>query len=465
MFCQDILKIVEILDGKIIRKELVNGDKIKGVSIDSRNIIPGQLFIPIKGENFDGHDYIKAAMDNGALISLTSDEEKMPPNVSGILVKDTQEALVKLAKYYRSTFEIPFIGITGSVGKTSCKEMIASVLSTRFKVHKTKGNYNNDIGLPLTILDMDVDTEISILEMGMNHFNEIDFLGEIALPDYAVITNIGLSHIENLGSQEGILRAKSEIINHLSPDGLLLLNGDDEFLRTLEGKVSQEITFFGFNKTNEYFVKNYEALGLEGVKATIQSPTETYNINLNTLGKHMLYHTLSAIIIGERLSLIKEEIEKGISQYENEKMRLNIVKLENGITIINDSYNASVDSMKAAIDILDHSKTEGRSVAILGDMFEMGAFSKGAHEDVGKYIASKSIDMLICVGEDSRWMYEGAFAHGYKGNLLYYKTKDGLNDAMKDVLKHKDLILVKASRGMKLEDTIEKIKEVSINEF
>lgn len=444
----------------MIRPHLITKKNVSGIAIDSRSIKTDQLFIPIIGERFNGHDYIEEAYEKGIAITLTEDEAKVPKRYPAILVEDTKNALVTLAKYYRKTFDIDCIGITGSVGKTSCKEMIYSVLNTKYNTHKTKGNYNNDIGLPLTLLEMDQQTEIAIIEMGMNHFNEIDLLSSIALPNYAVITNIGLSHIENLGSKEGILKAKSEIINHLSKDGYILLNGDDEYLRELENQVTQKVLFFGFEANNDYYVKAYKDLGFDGIEAVIQTPNDCYTISVHALGKHILYHVLVGIIMGEQKGLTKEAIKKGIGAYKNEKMRLDVIKANNDITIINDSYNASVDSMKAAIDVLDDSNNSGRKVAILGDIFEMGDYAKSGHELIGDYMIGKSIDVLICVGDFSKWIYEKAKNH-FKGKIYYYCKKEELLKDIPTIINKKDIVLVKASRGMKLEDTIEKIKEVS----
>ena len=453
------LSIIDVVEGKLIGDTEVLNKKISGVSIDSRKVKEGELYIPIIGERFDGHEFIEDAYKKGATIVLCSDEKKLNGNV-GVLVEDTKKALIKLAKYYRDCFDIPVIGITGSVGKTSCKEMVASVLNTKYKVHKTSGNYNNDIGLPLTILDMPEDTDVLVLEMGMNNYGEIDLLSWIARPSVGIITNIGVSHIEFFGSKDGILKAKSEIINHMDTKGVLLLNGDDEYLEKLIGTFEQEYYLFGFEKSNNCFVKEYRELGFEGLEAQVRSQKDTYNININSLGKHMLYHGMIGILIGEHFKLTKEEIEKGVAEYKPAEMRLNIEKTGNNIVIINDTYNASVDSMKSAIDILSNVPVKGKKIAILGDMFEMGEYAKKAHAEVGKYTKDKDIDVLICVGELSINMYEEAKKYTKVSRVLYFENQDELLEEIKKIVNDNDTVLLKASRGMKLEITIEKIREV-----
>lgn len=452
---QDVLKAT---NGRLVNDTVLKAMDITGISIDSRKIEKGQLFIPIVGERFDGHDFISDVYNKGAAITLVSNVDKLLKNQPAIIVFDTKKALIDLAKYYRNSFDIPIIAITGSVGKTSCKEMVASVLSTKYKVHKTKGNFNNDIGLPLSILDMPSDTQIAIFEMGMNHYGEIDLLSSIAKPTHAIITNIGVSHIEYFGSKEGILKAKSEILNHLKENSSVILNGDDEYLRKLENNVTKECIYFGFEFNNTYYIKSYNELGFDGIKATIKGVNDTYEIVLNVLGKHMLYYALVGVILGERLGLKKEEIIEGISNYKNEKMRLNKEVLNNGITIINDAYNASVDSMKSALELLKSIQSDKRKIAILGDMFEMGSYAEEGHNIVGNFASRCSLDLLICVGKSARWIYMASKSN--MQNVMYFETKKELLDVINSLIKPQDIILVKASRGMKLEDTIEKIKEV-----
>jgi len=255
-------RIAEAVCGRILNKQLLRDNiRYNKVSIDSRTIDDKDIFIPIKGENFDGHDFISMAYKNGAILSFTEDEGMIPDNQAGILVKDTGQALKDFAKYYLSLFDIPVIAITGSVGKTSCKEMIASVLSAKYQVHKTSGNFNNEIGLPLTIFQLEESHQMVVLEMGMNHYGELHRLSEIAKPDIAVITNIGEAHIEYFGSKDGILKAKSEILDFLREDGLVVLNGDDPYLKKLQERISFKTLLFGFEDGNDFCIADYEVLG------------------------------------------------------------------------------------------------------------------------------------------------------------------------------------------------------------
>ncbi|MDF2820755.1 MAG: murF [Clostridiales bacterium] len=455
-----INEIAEAVSGELVNGSKCHFEEVSKVCTDSRKIDKGQLFIPIVGENFDGHDFIEAVYEKGAAIVISDSFDKIPEEKPAIIVKDTKEALWSLAAYQRRIFNKPVVAITGSVGKTSCKEMLSSILSKRFKVHKTNGNYNNDIGLPLTILELTEDADIMVLEMGMNHFGEIDLLSAIAKPDFAIITNIGVAHIENLGSREGIFKAKTEVISHINKKGLLAVNGDDDLLITLEDQLEQVVTTFGFNQELDYAVLEYDDNGFDGVTAIIKSPLEVYQIKINALGKHMLYHALSGIVIAEIMNMSKEEIEAGILDYIPEKMRLNTIEFENQIIVINDAYNASVDSMKSSLEILSKVKTKGRKVAILGDMFEMGSFAEEGHRKVGEYASTQNIDLLICVGTASKWMYEEAIKQMEVGKVMYYGKQVCLHNKLNKIIMKNDVVLVKASRGMKLELTIEKIKEV-----
>lgn len=456
-----IESIVKAVSGSIINKQLIN-DSIayNNVSIDSRTIGENDIFIPIKGDNFDGHNFISMAYEKGAIISFTQYEDAIPSDKIGILVNDTGQALKDFAKYYRSLFNIPVIAITGSVGKTSCKDMIASILSVKYNVHKTSGNYNNEIGVPLTIFKLEETHEILVLEMGMNHYGELHRLSKIATPDIAVITNIGEAHIEYFGSKDGILKAKSEILDFLKEDGLVIINGDDEYLNKLTNKLTFQTKTFGFHDINDLYVSEYNILGWEGINALIKTNIEQYNIYIDTLGKHMLYNVMPAIIIANHLNMTVSEIEDGASRYKSTKMRMDKMVFENGVVVINDAYNASTDSMKSSLETLSNLETKGRKIAILGDMFEMGEYSKVAHRKVGKIASTNDFDLLICVGVDAKHIYNSALEHGvHEGKVQYYKTKEELIDKVHLIIKPEDTIIVKASRGMFLEKVIDEIQQ------
>ncbi|GMQ65061.1 UDP-N-acetylmuramoyl-tripeptide--D-alanyl-D-alanine ligase [Vallitalea sp. AN17-2] len=458
----DIETIAEVVKGSIINKEVLKLDiEYNNVSIDSRTIQKNDIFIPIKGDNFDGHDFILAAYEEGAIVCFTEDKAKIPSDRLGLLVNDTGQALKDFAKYYLSMFKIPVIAVTGSVGKTSCKEMIGSVLSAKYLVHKTSGNFNNEIGLPLTIFKLEEKHQVVILEMGMNHYGELHRLSEIANPDIAVITNIGEAHIEYFGTKDNILKAKSEILDFLKEDGLVILNGDDAYLRKLRDRISFKTLTFGFDDSNDFYIDKYKILGWDGLEGTVKGDNREFDIKINTLGKHMLYNILPGIIIGNHLNMTVTEIEQGACNYKPYKMRMDKIILDNDIVVINDAYNASVDSMKSALETLTNLDTNGRKVAILGDMYEMGERSRDAHSKIGEEAAKKNIDLLICVGKDAKYIFDGAANHGMdKDKILYYETKDNLIGGIDNLVNNKDTIIIKASRGMHLEMIVEKLKSL-----
>ncbi|MEG0502198.1 MAG: UDP-N-acetylmuramoyl-tripeptide--D-alanyl-D-alanine ligase, partial [Cellulosilyticaceae bacterium] len=387
--------IAEAVGGRCLNK--VEAKAITNIVIDSRKITENSLFIPIKGDNFDGHHYIGTVFNKGAVATLSEIEEVIDERIATIYVKDTRKALLDLANYYRSLFDLPVIAVTGSVGKTTTKDMISAVLSGKFNVHKTQGNFNNEIGLPLTLFDLEKAHEVVVLEMGMNHFGEIHNLSCTANPNIGVITNIGTSHIENLGSREGILKAKLEILDGLDEGGTLVINGDDVLLAKLSD-IGRPIITCGKSEKNTYYATDIVCEST-WVKAVIHTPEDSYEVEVNAPGEHMIYNTLVAITVAERLGLTKDEILKGIASYKTGKMRMNIVACTNGITLIDDTYNASPDSMKAALKVLADFKTSGKKIAVLGDMLEMGSHARTLHSEVGAYAVQCGIDTLCSVGE------------------------------------------------------------------
>ncbi len=448
-------EVLQAVNGTLVNKK--EDITILNVSTDSRNIADGDLFIPIKGENFDGHKFILSAFEKGAVCALS--QVDVDTDRTYIKVDDTKKALADLAEYYGSLFNIPVVAVTGSVGKTTTKDIIYSVLKQKFNAIKTEGNFNNEIGVPLTIFRIEEDTEAAVIEMGMNHFNEIHNVCKIGRPDVAVITNVGYSHIENLGSREGILKAKCEIFDFLKDGGLKVLNGDDDMLITLKGK-EKDTCFYGMeNKECDFFADNVVEKGIDGISCDIHKGNESFSVDIKIPGKHMVLNALSATAVGDYLGLSFEQIKKGIESFEPTKMRMDIIKTDD-YTIINDVYNANPVSMMAGIDVL--AKSEFRKVAILGDMFELGDFAPKLHFEVGEYTVEKNIDVIICIGEISENLYKGALDRASKeniktDNIFYFKTQEDFFDKMDSILKKEDIILVKASRGMKFEKTIEKI--------
>lgn len=448
--------IVSAVDGICIHEGAVK-EPIEVITTDSRSQVTNGLFIPLKGDRFDGHHFIDGVYEKGVIATLTMEDKVVDSNLWTIKVKDTRQALLDLGHYYRNLFTVPVVGITGSVGKTSTKEMIAAVLSGKWNVHKTEGNFNNEIGLPLTLFKMNTSHEAAVIEMGMNHFGEIHRLSITAAPEVAVITNVGTSHIENLGSREGILKAKLEILDGLMPEGILVVNGDNDLLSQM-GEISFEKVTYGLDKGNDYYA---EAITNEGeyTTALVTTPQYTFNIRIKALGEHMVYNTLAAIAVAQYLGLNETEIQRGLESYTPAKMRMYIETYENQITVIDDTYNASPDSMEAALKVLKDYDAKGRKIAVLGDMFEMGEFAPELHKKVGAFAAEIGIDQVYAVGDLAEYIFMGAKEQG-KTPVFYYSTKEAFIEAMERELQAGDTILFKASRGMHFEEMLEAVRKV-----
>lgn len=449
-----ISQIIEAVNGKLIGNKDIDNIYVTGVSTDTRTIEEGTLFVPLKGESFDGHKFIDNAFEKGAVCVITQ-EDTICDGVA-IRVKDTRLALGDLARYYRKLFDIKLVAITGSTGKTTTKDMIASVLALKFNVLKTEGNFNNDIGVPLTLFRLKEEHQVAVIEMGMNHFDEISYLSRIAEPDVAIITNIGVSHIENLGSREGILKAKCEIFEYMSPKGRKILNGDDDMLLTLKDREKNICYFSMENKNADIYADNIIEKGIEGISCDIHSNNLNISVDIHIPGKHMVSNAMAAAGVALEWGMSGEQIKAGIQCFEPTKMRMDIIK--NGkYTIINDVYNANPNSTKAGIDVLCGVK--GRKCCILGDMLELGEFAPKLHREVGEYAAEKGIDIILCIGEMSYNMYEGALEKANNDiKVYYYKNQEEMFGDMANILEQGLTILVKASRGMKFEKTIDKLR-------
>lgn len=426
-----------------------NDEVINNVFTDSRVKTENGLFVPIKGENFDGHDYISQAIENGAVCAFWSKEiidESIPDHFPLIIVDDTIEALQRLAAYYRKKVNPKVIGITGSNGKTTTKELIAQVLTTGYKVTKTEGNLNNHIGLPLTVLSMELDTEILVCEMGMSNFGEIERLSTIAQPDIAVITNIGESHIEFLGSREGIAQAKLEIIKGLNKEGILLIDGDEPLLQVDTGF---ETIRCGFDSSSD--VRVYDV---------IQHPDLTKffinheQIEIPLLGEHQAKNASFAYKIGQLLDIPNEKIHQALKNFSFSLMRFQQIDLQNEIKIINDAYNASPTSMIASINVLKQMPFK-KKIAVLGDILELGEYSISEHEKVGKHIDDE-IDVIFTYGDLSENIINGLDAK-YRGVKKHFTVKNELVNEIKELLTENTVVLFKASRGIKLEEVIEQL--------
>ncbi len=450
------LSIKELVAGS--NGNLVQGnelEKINNIVIDSRKAKEGDVFIAIIGESLDGHKFMKSALENGCKTFIKNKSNGIKfesSDINLIEVEDTTKALGDIAKFYKEKFDIPYIGVTGSVGKTTTKDMIYSAISTKFNTLKNEGNFNNHIGVPLTLFNLNCNHECAIIEMGMSHFNEIEYLANIVNPKIGVISNIGLSHIENLGSQEGILKAKLEITSNFDKSNTLIVNGDDEYLKTIcKDELNYEIKTFGFDKTNDIYCTEY-CINEEELSFKCIIDNKEEEIFIPTVGKHNIYNAMASILVGLSLDMNLEDIKSGLRNFKASKMRLDIIKKDN-LTIINDAYNASPDSMKAALDILG--RYEKRKVAILGDMFEMGQHSEYGHRLVGEY-ANKNADVLITIGQDSKYISDEAIKIGLEPNCVhhFYNKEDAI-EKLNDIISKDDVVLVKASRGMQLENIVQ----------
>lgn len=447
-------EIVEAINGKVV----VRGrEDFNNICIDTRKIQKDNIYIAIKGERFDGNKFVIDAFKKGASIAIVSEilfdienEEKVE---TVILVDDTEKALLDLASFYRKKLGLKVVGVTGSCGKTSTKDLIAAFLSEKYKVFKTKGNFNNQIGLPLMILELDSTYDVAVLEMGMSDLGEIDVLAKCARPDIAVITNIGLSHIENLKTQDNILKAKSEIFNYFDESNTLIINGEDKNLLKIKDKCF-EILRIGYN--HEYDVYAFNIILMEdNTTFSIQDNNQEIIFNIPMAGKHNILNSMLAIAVAKKLNLSFEEMKLGIKNLEATSMRLEVIKKDK-ITIINDCYNASPDSMKSSIDVLTTYK-KGRKVAILGTMNELGDEAINAHTEVGNYAKDK-VDLLIAIGS-----YKECFRKGYSlDSILTFEDKKDFIDDLKTIIKENDVILVKASRGMKFEEIVNSLEEADV---
>lgn len=425
---------------------------VSRVDTDSRDIHPGSLFIPLVGERFDGHAYITSALEAGAAGCLTARvrtdyrEDKFY-----IQVGNTERALRDLAAWYKDRFQIPFVGITGSVGKTTAKDMIAAVLSVKYKVLKTEGNFNNNIGLPLTLLRLDRTHQVGVLEMGMDKPGEIDYLSDIVRPEVGVITNIGDAHIEKLGSRENIFKAKCELLPNIRKEnGLVVLNADDPMLTTLRGNTPVQAVFCGKAEDANYRAQVTGGDGVSHIHCHITTPKMERDVKIPALGEHMIYPTLIAAAVGEHFGLTPDEIEDGIARFVPTRMRMNVIQREGEITILDDSYNANPQSMRAAISVLADTHSSWK-VAILGDMFELGPYAPALHAGVGDYLGKRGIDCLVAVGKLSEHMAQGAREAGVP--MVYScADKEAAKVVLPQVVRPDSTILVKASRGMALEE-------------
>lgn len=444
--------IAKVCNGVYIGDEKRKSEQITGVEKDSRLIEEGFLYVPFVGARVDGHDFIHQVFEKGALCTLS---EKDLSDVQGpyIKVKSTAQALKDIAEFYREQLDCKIIGITGSVGKTSTKEIIASVLEEKFHVLKTEGNYNNEIGMPLTILRIRDYHDIAVIEMGISDFEEMHRLAKVSKPDVCVITNIGTCHLENLGDRDGVFKAKTEMFDYAKENCFVVLNGDDDKLIQVKDVKGSTPIFFGVETKQDVHIKKYKQIGVRGTEVTIQYFDNSFDTVIPIPGYHMLYNAMAATCIGVYFDMTFDEIDAGIRKLKAIGGRNNIFEA-NGMTIIDDCYNANPMSMKASLEVL--SQAQGRKVAVLGSMFELGEKEVSLHEEVGKVAVDLGIDVVICIGDLAKNIYH-VVAQG-KGNALYFETNEAFLKQTDEILQQGDTVLIKASNGMKFKEIVEKLQ-------
>ncbi len=429
---------------------VVPGDaEITAVSTDTRDLPKGCLFVALRGAHFDGHDFVAKAIGCGAVAAVT---DHPIPGCPCLVVKNTARAFLQIAAFYRKKFRIFLTAVTGSVGKTTTKEMISCVLESQFDTLKTQGNLNNEIGLPKTLLQLESHHEAAVVEMGMSDFGEIHRLSTTAAPTVAVMTNIGYSHIEYLKTQAGILKAKLEILDGMAPESPLIVNGDDPYLNPLKAELRRPVISYAIDDHTADVYADDIFRGESTTSFRIYTPESSYPVFLPCMGDHNIRNALAAFCVGRLAGIEPEKICTALENYKTVGSRQNIVT-RNGMTILDDCYNASPDSMRAALSVLQEIPCKGRRVAVLGDMLELGEMSEQLHAYVGELAAQNNVDALFCYGKDSLYLAKRAAEKGLR-HVLHTENKEELCASLRAFLREGDAVLWKASRGMHLEDCL-----------
>ena len=452
-------EIIKATKGKSISKN--SNIEFKDISTDSRSINRDSLFIPLVGKNYDGHKFIADAFRKGAKGTLISKKVKNIKIGTVIKVKNTEEALQNIALYHREKYKIPIIGVTGSSGKTTTKEMIASILSQELKTLKSNENYNNEIGVPITLLKLDKTHKAAVLELAMQKLGEIEELAKIILPNVAVITNVGEAHIKFLKTRSKVAKAKSEILKFLKRNDFAVLPTDDDFYTYLKNKAKCKIISFGINNKADVFASEIKFKDKK-IYFTLNLSGKQYSIKLKVPGIHNIYNALASTAAASAIGIRPKSIIKGLQQFKASSKRMEISVTKNGVRIINDTYNANPSSMKAAIEVL---KAQGpvndaippRRIAVLGDMLELGRTAKSAHRSIVKLIAKSGIEILITRGALSKQITLAAQNTGMK-KAYCFKTNKSAAKKLGKFLKPNDVVLVKGSRGMRMEEIVDAIK-------
>jgi len=445
-------EVVKAVNGEIIVQN--NDGTFNKISTDTRKIERGNLFFALKGENFNGNSYAVSAIEKGASVVIVDeikfDSEKLNGKGTVIKVKDTRTALGDLAAYYRTKLGIKVVSITGSTGKTSTKDLIAAFLSGKYRVFKTQGNFNNEIGLPLMIFELSKDYDIAVLEMGTSNFGEIHRLASIAKPDIAAITNVGVAHIEYLKTRENILKEKMSISDFFQNKNNLVINCENDMLNTVRESEKYNLQKTGYDESYDLYAKNVKLTCDTTSFEVVTKDNNTHIFTLNMVGEHNVLNALLGIQIGLDLGLTFEEMEKGLENFKATSMRLEFIKKDNFV-LINDSYNANPDSMKAALNVLKNYSGK-RKIAVLGTMGELGFHAEDAHREVGKYAKDRA-DILVTTGD-----FKKQYKEGFGSKTFVYDTKEELIAALESMIKDGDTLLVKASRSAKFEEIIKELK-------
>ncbi|NRT70745.1 UDP-N-acetylmuramoyl-tripeptide--D-alanyl-D-alanine ligase [Clostridium beijerinckii] len=442
----NLAEIIKAVDGEIIVKN--NEGIFNKISTDTRKIQENNLFIALKGENFNGNDYTIQAIEKGASIIIIDDVkfkiEDLKNRGTIIKVKDTKEALGDLARFYRKKIGVKVVGITGSTGKTSTKDLVAAFLSGKYKVFKTQGNFNNEIGLPLMIFELSKDYDIAVLEMGMSNFGEINKLASIALPDVGAITNIGVAHIEYLKTRENILKEKMSITDFFENKNSLIVNCENDMLKTIVECDKFNLERVGYDSSYNLYAKSIKLTSENTSFDVVTDDNKNYRFTLNMVGEHNVLNALIGIQIARNFGLTFEEMEKGLGNFNATSMRLEVINKDK-FTIINDSYNANPDSMKAALEVLKN-YSGSRKIAVLGTMGELGDYAEEAHIQVGEFAKDKA-DILLTTGE-----FKEYYKKGFGERTMVFESKQELMQRLTDMIKVNDTILIKASRSAKFEE-------------
>lgn len=453
-------KLTELADWLGATGQLLDGITVTGATIDSRTIAEGDLFIPFRGEHANGHAYVQSAVEKGAAASLWLIDEPNPPaDIPLIFVEDAELALQQLARSYREQLTCTVIGVTGSNGKTSTKDLLASVLGAQFAVRKTEGNFNNELGMPLTILSLEEDTEVAVLEMGMSGFGEISFLSKLAKPDIAIITNIGEAHMQDLGSREGIAQAKFEIIEGLPSNGSFYFDGDEPLLTSVVSKHSElNAKSFGYGEELDLTAKDIQVTE-QGSQFTVSGQI-TGEFVIPVFGEHQVKNALAAMLVARKLGMTDEAIRHALLNAKLTPMRMQPVTVNSGALVINDAYNAAPTSLRAALSFIGQTKLRTDKWVVLGDMLELGEDERYFHESVADQLGTLSLKGIALFGPRMKWLYEELRSRDSKVELIWTENDyTPIVSALRNSIDEHSIVLLKGSRGMALENVLEGILE------